>query len=116
MLCSLPLKIKGQGNGQHKDCTVMPIIDIKEEKKSKLKENIKLLENLSNSFEQSINQLKNLITKINENKEELKLKIQKVFTKIRNSLNDREDELLLEIDKKFEEYYFNENIIKDSEK
>ena len=28
--------------------------------------------------------------KINEEKEELKLKIQKIFTKIRNVINDRE--------------------------
>ena len=109
-------KIKGQGNGQHKDCIVMPLNDIKEEKKKNLKENVKLLENMLNTLDKSINQLKNLFTKINENKEELKLKMQKLFTKIRNAINDREDELLLEIDKKFEEYYFNESIIKDAEK
>ena len=51
-----------------------------------------------------------------EKKETLKLNIQKIFTNIRNSLNNREDELLLEVDKKFEDKYFKEELIKDSEK
>ena len=46
----------------------------------------------------------------------MKIKIQKIFTKIRNELNEREDKLLLEVDKKFEEKFFNEDIIKESEK
>ena len=37
---------------------------------------------------------------MNKNKEELKIKIEKLFTEIRTQLNNREDELLLEIDKK----------------
>ena len=40
------------------------------------------------------------------------MKIQKIFTKLRNIINDREDELLLEVDKKFNELYFNDDIIK----
>ena len=53
---------------------------------------------------------------MNENKENLKLKIQKIFTKIRNSLNEREDKLQLEIDEKFNRDYFNENIMIESKK
>ena len=34
-------KIKGKGDGQHFDCTVCSIEEIKEEKKNKLNENIK---------------------------------------------------------------------------
>ena len=34
-------------------------------------------------------------------KEKLKLDIQKIFTKLRSILNDREDKLLLDIDKKY---------------
>ena len=49
-------------------------------------------------------------------KEELKLKIQKIFTNIRNAINEREDELLLDIDKNFNQYYFNEELFKKSEK
>ena len=38
---------------------------------------------------------------IEKDKENLKLEIQKVFTKIRNAINNREDELLSEIDNIF---------------
>ena len=67
-------------------------------------------------LENSLNELKNFIEKINENKENLKLKIQKIFTKIRNTLNEREDQILLEVDNQFNKIYFNEDIIKKSEK
>ena len=84
-------KIKSKGNGNHKDCEIYNIEDIKDEKLNKSKDNIKLLEDLSHKLEESVKQLKILFTKINENKEELKLKIQKIFTKIRNELNNKED-------------------------
>ena len=109
-------KIKGKGKGNHSDCNVCFMEDIKDTKKNKLKENLEILENLSKKFENSLNQLKNIFNKINDNKEELKLEIQKIFTKIKSALNDREDELLLEVDKKFNEIYFDENIIKGSQK
>ena len=109
-------KIKKGEIGKHKDCDVCLIEDIKEEKINKLKENIKYLEELSITLIETINKLKVFFEKINENKEELKMKIQKIFTKIRNELNNREDELLLNVDKQFEELYFNEDIIKESEK
>ena len=47
-------KIKTKGYGQHKDCDVCIIEDIKEEKKNKLKDNIKYLEDLSNNLDNSI--------------------------------------------------------------
>jgi len=109
-------KIKGKGYGQHKDCDVCFIENIKEEKKNKLAENIKYLDNLSNNLDKAINELKNLFEKINENKEELKLKIQKIFTNLRNSINQREDELLLEVDQIYNNEYCNEDIIKEGEK
>ena len=109
-------KIKSNGNGNHKDCEIYKIDDIKDEKLNKSKDNIKLLEELSHKLEESVKQLKFLFTKINENKEELKLKIQKIFTKIRNELNNREDELLFEIDEKFSHHFFKEDLIKESEK
>ena len=109
-------KIKGKKKGQHSECDVCFIEDIKEVKKNKLNDNIKLLEELSKELDNSINQLKIIFRKMNENKEELKLNIQKLFTKIRNAVNNREDELILEIDKLFEKIYFNDNIIKLCEK
>ena len=42
-------KIKGEGNGQHSDRKICFIKYIKEEKKKKLNENIKILEDLSNN-------------------------------------------------------------------
>ena len=42
--------------------------------------------------------------------------MQKIFTKIRNELNEREDLLLLEIDECFNNSFFNEDFIKQSEK
>ena len=85
-------------------------------KKSKLKKNIKILQDLSNSLESSKDEFKKIVEKIVKNKEEIKLDIQKTFTKIRNAINNREDELLLEVDKLFEKNYCNEDILKDTEK
>ena len=109
-------KFKGKNHGQHTDCKVCAIEDIEEEKKNKLNENFKNLENLSINLEKSINELKIFFEKIEKNKEELKIKIQNIFTKLRNALNDKEDEMLLEVDKKFNELYFNEDIFKEIEK
>ena len=85
-------------------------------KKDKLEENIKILEELSKNFESSINELKLSVNKINENKESIKKNIQQIFTKIRNEINNREDKLLEEIDKKFDEIFFGKNTIKVAEK
>ena len=108
-------KIKKNGKGQHTDCDVCVLSDIKEEKKNKLKENIISLENLSKTLEESIKKLKMMSEKIDKKKEDIKLKIQKVFTSIRNAINEREDCLLSEVDKKFDEIYVSDNIIKQSE-
>ena len=106
-------KIKIRGKGEHSDCDVCSIENIKNEKKNKLEENIKILKKLSNSIEELIHQFKIINEKININKEEIKLKIQKIFTKIRNTLNEREDQLLLEVENKFNKQYFKEDIEKD---
>ena len=45
----------------------------------------------------------------------MKLNIQKIFTKIRNLLNNREDELLLDVEKKFDNSFFKEELIKKCE-
>ena len=60
----------------------------------------------------NIESLKNLFQNIENDKEKLKSKIQKIYTKIRTELNSREDELLLEVDKLYNEKYFNDDIIK----
>ena len=109
-------KIKGKDYGQHMDCNVCIIEEIELEKKNKLKENIKCLEELSSNLEQSINELKIIFEKIEKNKEKLKINIQKIFTKLRNILNDRENKLLLDVDNIFDEIFSEKNIIKETEK
>ena len=108
-------KIKDDENGQHKDCDVCSIKDIEKEKKNNLKENIEKLEELSLNLQQSINEIKILFEKIEKDKEKIKVDIQNIFTKFRNELNDKEDKLLLEFDKKYGDQFISENILKESE-
>ena len=117
LCCGLCIcKIKGEGKGQHKDCDVCFIKDIKEQKQKKLKENIKTLEELSKDLDKVIKELKDIFEKVNERKEKLIMDIQKVFTNIRNELNKKEDSLLLEVQKYFDDNYYVEDIMKKSEK
>ena len=109
-------KIEGEGNGQHYNCNVCFIETIKDEKKNKLKENIEYLEDMLNKIEGIIEELKKKFEKINESKDELKLNIQKIFTNIRNILNEREDQILIDVDNKYNELFCDENLIKESEK
>ena len=101
-------KIKKEGYGQHSDCNVYHINDIKEDKRNKLKENANNLEELYKQIEKSINVLKRIFEKINKNKEELKMKVQTIFTKIRNVLNEKEDKLLNDIEEQYNNIYFKE--------
>ena len=109
-------KLNEKGGGQHKDCDVCYIEEIREEKKNKLEENIKCLEDLQKKLNESMETLKNIFQDIEKDKEDLKLEIQKIFTKIRNIINSREDELLSEVDNLFDKNYINEDIIKKGEK
>ena len=61
-------KIKSKKYGKHKDCDICIINDIKEEKKSRLKENIKLLEDISNNIKEAINSIKIIYDKMSEKK------------------------------------------------
>ena len=72
-------KMKNNKYGEHTDCDICFIKDIKDEKKNKLNENVKQLENLSDNINESINKIKLIYQKINENKS---IEIdQKYFTK-----------------------------------
>ena len=67
-------KIKEEGiYGQHHDCNVCFIKDIKEEKRNKLKENMNTLEELNKQIEKIIEELKRMFEEINKNKEDLKI-------------------------------------------
>ena len=109
-------KAKKNYSGQHCDCDIYIIEDVEDDKKNKLKDNIKILEDLSINLQKIINDLKIIVEKVDKNKEELKMDIQKIFTRLRNTLNNREDQLLLEIDKKYNELSINEEIIKEIDK
>jgi len=109
-------KIKDEENGQHKDCEICLLKEIKPEKEKKFYENFNKLKEISKSLDQTINELKTLYEKINKEKEELIIEIQKVFTKFRTALNEREDKLISEVGEIYSKNYFDEKIIKEGEK
>ena len=109
-------KIKGDEYGQHTNCEICTLKEIKEEKMNTLKENIKKLEELSINIKETVKSIKLVFEKVDEDKEKLKLDIQKIFTNLRNELNKKEDEILLQIDKEYEKLFFDENFARDIEK
>ena len=109
-------KVRTKELGKHKDCDICLIKDIKEEKINKLKDNIKNLEEPPKNISKSISDLREIFEQINKDKEKLKLNIQKIFTELRNELNNREDILILEIEKQYDDLFFKEEFIKESEK
>ena len=105
-------KLEGKGNGKHKNCDICFIEDIKNDKQKsfndnfeKLKEKLKLIEEI----------IRNNAVKMEKNKEQAKKEIQAIFTKIRNEINKKEDELLLLVDKKFSELFLDKEKIKKNE-
>ena len=108
--------LKGKGKGQHSSCEICFLEDIKENKKNNLKNNINILEELSIKLDESINNLKKAYNKINERKEKIKIKFMEIFTKLRNALNQREDEILSEIDNEFKNKFFEEDLVKNAER
>ena len=109
-------KIKDKGKGQHNKCDVCIIESIEKDKKNKLVENIKNLQNISNTLKDSLDKLNDIFKEITENKEKIKLEIQNIFTKLRNSINEREDSLLLEVDNLYSKTFFDEALLKECEK
>ena len=109
-------KIKRKGFGQHTDCDICFIDEIKDVSKNKFEENLQKLENYSTNIESSIIEIKKIIEKSNEAKEEIRNKISKIFTKIRNAVNEREDKLLLDLDILFANSPINEKKLKEFEK
>ena len=56
-----------------------------------------------------------MFEQINKNKDDLKLKVQTIFTKLRNALNAKEDKLLFDIDEYYNNTYYKEDLIKKCE-
>ena len=109
-------KIEGKNYGTHSKCNVCIIEEIKKDKKKMLDEKLLILEDFSKRLNESIKLIKIIYDKIDENKEELKSKIQNIFTKIRNELNEKEDRLLLELDNSYNEIYLKEDLPQKCEK
>ena len=110
-------KINDKKYGQHSDCNVCSIEEIKEDKKSELNDNIEKLKELLNNFEKILLLMDELFQKANEDKEKLKMEVQRIFTVIRNEVNKREDKILSDIDEIFEQKFFkSEALIKENKK
>ena len=117
LCCAVCLcKIEDNGYGLHKNCEVCTLKEINEEKREKLKQNIKWLEDININVEKSMNELKLMLDNINKEKEKLIICVQDIFTKLRNEINKREDELLMEIDEKYKNIISDENMEKQNEK
>ena len=110
------IKIQKKGKGRHSNCEICVIEEIRDKKKENLNNNLSYLKNLSKTYEQSIIGLKQVFDEIQKDKDNLKIEIQNLFTKIRNKLNEKEEQLFSEIDKQYDNYIFNENVFKKSEK
>ena len=103
---------KNKGYGKHGKCKVFVIEDIKNKKKEKLNENIKNLEELNNNIVKQIEELKKIFDRVEKDKENVKLKLQKIYTQLRNIINEEEDKLIAKIDKKFDTIFFGEKFVK----
>ena len=106
-------KIKDNEIGQHRDCDIYYLENIKEEKVKELKKNSQYLEDILNDLNSSNQELEIFFQKINNDKENIKKNIQKTFTKIRNLIHQKEDELLMLVDNIFDNLFCNENKMKE---
>ena len=104
-------KIQNKEYGQHSNCETCEIEEIIEEKFELFEENVQYLEKILKTFEDSIKELEELYKTIQENKEQLKINVQKIFCEIKVAIDKRQDEILLDIENKFKESYFDEDLI-----
>jgi len=109
-------KIQNKEFGQHSNCETCEIEEIKEEKFELFEENVQYLEKILKTFEDSIKELEELYKTIQGNKEQLKINVQKIFCEIKVAIDKRQDEILLDIENKFKESYFDEDLIIKSKK
>ena len=109
-------KIREKGDGQHTECNACHISEIKEDKKIKLKNNIKLLKELTQNVKKMLKEVKKIYERTKPKIEDVKLNIKNIFTNFRNLLDQREKELLNETDNLFEKYFFNEEFFKNCKK
>ena len=109
-------RIKDEKNGQHSECDICKLNDIKDSKEKKFKESFDKLEDISNDLDQSINKFDLFKIETNKEKENLKSKIKNVFLKLKHLLEERENQLLLELEKEYNKIFLDEKIIKENQK
>ena len=109
-------KINDKGDGQHTKCNACHISEIKEEKKIKLKNNIKILKELSQNSKQMLKNIKKTYEKTKPIIEDIKQDIKNIFNNFRKIIDKREKELLNEVNNLYEQYYFNEEFFKNCKK
>ena len=117
-LCNTKCNIYPKNNiyGQESICEIFLLNNIEEEQRNKLKENVKQLEYELKYIDDITKKLKKLTDTIFDKKEGIKIVIQKIFTKIRNAVNDKEEELFAEVDEYFNDLFFQKEIVKEGEK
>jgi hypothetical protein len=117
LCCGLCIcKIKNNGIGQHGGCDVCTLEEIKDQKIKLYSDNLNKLENMSKTIEAAIEESKKIFQKLSEIKEESQKNIQEIFTILTNIINKREEELLSELNSKYENIGFREGSIKIIEK
>ena len=110
LCCALCLCIKQDDNfGIHNKCKILSINEIENIKKQNLNQNIKLFENLIKTLNEKKEIISNIVKEQEKNKEEIKKKIETFFTKMRNIINEREDELNNLVDEKFNKDNFSDD-------
>ena len=116
LCCAACLSIVTDQNfGKHAYCDIYRLNETVDYKKKCFDEKIKTMKYFSENIESQIFELKKLYEKINEDKNKLIEKIQKIFTRLRNCLNEREDKILSEVDEIFNSCYFNKTVVEESE-
>ena len=109
-------KLKENGDGQHTECKVCYIGDIKEEKKKLLNANLKLLKKFSINIKKMLMDINNIYDRVNPIKESIIIHIKKIFNNLRKLLDKRENELLNEVEEIYSKNFFNEKYIRECSK
>ena len=109
-------KIKDRGDGQHTECKVCHIDQIKGEKKRKLNDNLKLLKKFSLNMKKILKDIRTFYEHINPIKEDIIMNIKNIFHNFRILLDNREKELLYEVEEVYSKNFFSDNFLKESNK
>ena len=108
-------KIKNNGDGEHSDCDICILKEIKTEKKSILEENMKYIAEITSNIDKSLEEIKELIEFVTNKKDVLRQKIEEEFNELRNEINKREETLISELENIYNNLFFEENFIKNYE-